>query len=413
MGLIVLRTENFISISRPSSLELTMLFHLALVASIALLFYFLLESIKIPGILGMIIAGIWFGPYGLELISPAVLTFSADLRSLALVIILIRASLTISRRDLSLVAPIAFKMGMLALCGEAGLIALAGVYFWQMPLTMALMLGLIIAPVSPAIIVPRMMELKAKMAASKNLLPSILLTTTMLDNLVAITLFNVLVQLEQAQGQKLLTTLIQVPAALLLGVGIGVGMGLLFVGFFKKYHLRDTKKVLVFLLLALLLFRLEEVLPIPVSGLLGIMAMGWVIVDKYEILASRLAVKFSKIWIFAELVLFVLVGAQVNLPAFMSQMGSGVLLLIFLGLLGRGAGVYWALRGKVAQVKLFSLAALLPKATVQAALGAIPLTLGLPFGEMILGLSVASIVLTAPLGAWAISLGGKYDIDKF
>lgn len=385
-----------------------MLFNIALVAIVALALYTLFELIKIPGILGMILAGILLGPNGFSFISPDVLNFSTDLRSLALIIILIRVSFSIKRSEMNEVGAVSIKLGLIPLVIEALFISLFSFYILHMSYLIALMLGIIVASVSPAIIVPQMMDLKDKIKNSKRHIPTILLTGATLDNILAITIFNVLVQIYSNKNENILSTLFKVPLGITFGVLLGIGLGYLFVKFFKKYHVRDTRKVIVFFIIAILLFKIETVIHLPISGLLAIMAMGFIILEKYEILAHRLAQKFSKIWILAEIILFVLVGVEVNINSLLSIVPSG-LIIITIGLFGRSLGILLCLRGSRLNrnEKIFSIISFIPKATVQAALGAIPLALGLPYGEMILAISVLSIIVTAPIGAVGIRLFRK------
>jgi len=384
-----------------------MLFNIALVATVALIFYMLFELIKIPGIIGMILAGILLGPSGFNFILPDVLKFSTDLRSIALIVILIRVSFSLKRSEMYLIGPVAIKMGIIPVVIEASCIALLAVYFLHLTPLVALIMGLIISSVSPAIVVPHMMDLKEKINGSQKHIPTILLAGA-LDNIFVITIFNALIQLYLNQNEHISILLLKIPLGILLGAILGIMLGYLFIKFFKKYHVRDTKKVIVFLAIAIVLFKIETIIPVPTSGLIAIMAMGFIILEKYEILAHRLSLKFNKVWVIAEIILFVLVGAQLNLNSLLGVWSFG-LLLICLGLVGRSLGILLSLRGQKLNCteNTFCVIAFTPKATIQAALGAIPLSLGIPHGDMILAISVLSIIVTAPLGALGIKWSSK------
>ena len=386
-----------------------MLFNIALIATVALVFYMLFELVKIPGIIGMILAGVILGPAGFDFILPDVLKFSTDLRSIALIVILIRVSFSIKRSEMNLVGPVAIKMGIIPVIIETGFIAIFAIYFLQMDYLIALVMGLVISSVSPAIVVPHMMDLKEKINGSQKHIPTILLAGAAIDNIFVITIFNALVQMYLSQDKHLVTMLVKIPLGIVLGILLGIALGYLFIKFFKKFHVRDTKKVIVFLVIAIVLLKMETIIPIPISGLIAIMAIGFIILEKYEVLAHRLSQKFSKVWVLAEIILFVLVGAQLDLHSLLG-VGSYGLLLIGLGLVGRSLGIFLSLRGQPLNCKenIFCMISFVPKATVQAALGAIPLSLGLPHGDIILAISVLSIIITAPLGALGIKWSCKH-----
>jgi len=386
-----------------------MLFNIALIATVALVFYMLFELIKIPGIIGMILAGILLGPAGFNFILPDVLKFSTDLRSIALIVILIRVSFSIKRSEMYLVGPVAIKMGIIPVIIETGFIAIFAIYILHMDYLIALIMGLVISSVSPAIVVPHMMDLKEKINGSQKHIPTILLAGAAIDNIFVITIFNAFVQIALNQNEHLSTMLVKIPLGIALGILLGITLGFLFIKFFKKFHVRDTKKVIVFLVIAIVLFKIETLIPLPISGLIAIMAMGFIILEKYEILAHRLSQKFSKVWVLAEIILFVLVGAQLNLQSLLG-VGPYGLILIGLGLVGRSLGILLSLRGQQLNCNenIFCMISFVPKATVQAALGAIPLSLGLPYGDIILAISVLSIIITAPLGALGIKWSCKH-----
>jgi NhaP-type Na+/H+ or K+/H+ antiporter len=272
-------------------------------------------------------------------------------------------------------------------------------------------LGFIIAAVSPAVVVPAMLELKEERRGEDKNIPTLVLAGASLDDIVAITIFTSFLGLYGGMDINLAGQLLQIPISIFTGIGVGYLVGLAFVRIFETHHIRDTKKVLMILGAAILLMGFEDLIrdTIPFSGFLGVMTIGFVILLKRGIVAKRLSVKFNKIWILAEILLFVLVGAQVDLGVTLDAGGLGIL-IIAAGLILRSLGVYIALLGTGLDrdEKLFCAVAYTPKATVQAAIGAVPLAYGVQGGDLILSMAVLSIVLTAPLGAVGIRYMKRY-----
>jgi NhaP-type Na+/H+ or K+/H+ antiporter len=275
-------------------------------------------------------------------------------------------------------------------------------------------LGFIIAAVSPAVVVPSMLKLMEKGKGEKKAIPTMILAGASVDDVVAITLFSTFLGLYGGKNINIPIKLLEIPLSIGLGIGIGIIFGFLLVKIFEKYHLRDTKKVLYILAISIFLTTFEDVLSsyIQIASLLGVMTIGFIILEKRQEVAHRLARKFEKIWVLAEILLFVLVGAQVNLEVALDS-GLKGLLLIAIGLAFRSLGVLISLinSGLNKKEKIFSIIGYVPKATVQAAIGAVPLAAGVASGNLILALAVLSILFTAPLGAFGIEIFGDKLLD--
>jgi NhaP-type Na+/H+ or K+/H+ antiporter len=381
-----------------------MLFNIAIIVVIALFVNWCCEKIKVPGLLGMIAVGILFGPYGIphcNLISPLISDMSSELRTAALIVILIRAGLGLNRKTLNEVGVPALKMSFIPCLFEGGTVTLISHYLLNLSWSASGMLGFIIAAVSPAVVVPQMLDIKAKGYGKKHEVPTLILAGASIDDVFAITLFGVFLAAGLGESVNLAVQFIKVPLGIVLGILLGLLAGWLLVKFFSKFHMRDTKKMLIFLVVAILLHQLETFKDfLPIASLLGIMAMGFVLLELDSRRAHNLASKFNKLWIFAEMLLFVLIGAQVNVSIAWDS-GLWGIAIIAVGLCARSLGVWIALLGSrlTGNEKLFCVFSYMPKATVQAAIGAIPLTKGIKGGELILAIAVLSIIITAPLGA--------------
>jgi len=384
-----------------------LLFYLAIITSIALLVNWCCEKIKVPGLLGMIAVGILFGPYGIpkcNLISPLINNMSFELRTAALIIILIRAGLGLDRKTLNKVGIPAFKMSFIPCLFEGTAVILIAHYCLKLDWPSSGMLGFIIAAVSPAVVVPQMLDIKAKGYGKKREVPTLILASASIDDVFAITLFGVFLAAGTGKAVNIATQFIKVPLGIIAGVAVGLLAGYLLVKFFAKFQMRDTKKMLIFLVTAILLHQLDYFKDfLPIATLLGVMAMGFVLLEMDSRRAHNLASKFNKLWIFAEILLFVLIGAQVNIHVVFDA-GLWGIIIITLGLCARSAGVWLALMGSKLNKheRLFCVFSYIPKATVQAAIGAIPLSMGVEGGELILAIAVLSIIITAPLGAGLI-----------
>lgn len=381
-----------------------MLTSIALILLLGLFLSSLFSKMRLPGLLGMIIAGIVLSPHAFNLIDQSILSISADLRQIALVIILTRAGLSLDFADLKRVGRPAILMCFVPACMEIiGTIILAPILLGVTVLEAAI-IGSVIAAVSPAVIVPRMIKLIDEGYGKEHSIPQLILAGASVDDVFVIVVFTALISLAST-GTISAISFLQIPVSILTGIGIGAATGSILVIFFKKFHMRDSVKVLIILSFSFLLLelqnRLEEI--IPISGLLAIMSLGIVIKQKYSVLAKRLSGKYNKLWVAAEVFLFVLVGAAVDLR-YAAAAGIFAVLLIICALAFRMSGVAMSLiKTKLTrQEKLFCMMAYTPKATVQAAIGTIPFTMGLACGQTVLTAAVLSILITAPFGAICI-----------
>ena len=369
----------------------------------------LFKKLRLPTLLGMLLTGILLGPYALNLLDASLLGISADLRQLALIIILARAGLSLDISDLKRVGRPAFLMCFVPACFEIiGMILIAPPLLHVSVLDAAIM-GAVVGAVSPAVVVPKMLHLMETGYGTQRSIPQMIMAGASLDDVFVIVMFTAFVGL--AQGETLSAAgFLQIPVSIVTGLLGGVSLGLLFNSFVKRFHLRDSAKVVLLLSLSFLLVALESALKtvLPFSGLLAVMSLGAALQKKNSPVAKRLSAKFSKLWVGAEILLFVLVGATVDLSYAMAA-GLPALIVILLVLLFRMAGVYLCVLKTQLSFKerLFCMIAYIPKATVQAAIGGIPLALGLPSGNMVLTVAVLAIIITAPLGAFGIDRSYK------
>ncbi|MBN2558198.1 MAG: cation:proton antiporter [Clostridia bacterium] len=381
-----------------------MLFSIALIMLLGFLISGIFGKMKIPGLLGMILTGIILGPHALDLISKDILGISAELREIALVIILVRAGLSIDLKDLVKVGRPAFLLCFIPATLEIGLTTLLGPMLFGITYLEAAMMGSVIAAVSPAIVVPAMLRLMEAGYGKNNSIPQMIMAGATIGNIYVIILFTIFLGMWGHPGSSG-AALLQIPVSILTGFAAGVLCGLALILVFRKFHIRDTIKVLVILSVSFLLILLEDFARpvVLVSGLLGIMALGGTIRNNYEVLAKRLVGKFSKIWVGAEMLLFVLVGAAVDM-GHVADAGVMAVLLICATSIARTTGVFASLIKTQlgAGEKAFCAVSYLPGATVQAAIGAVPLAMGVPAGELILAVAVISILMTAPAGAIGI-----------
>lgn len=370
----------------------------------------LFEKFKLPGLLGMLILGVIIGPYGLNLLQADMINASADLRKIALIIILLRAGFGINKDDLKKVGSTALLMSCIPGLIEGFTIAFVSTKFLGFSFIEGGILGFIIAAVSPAVVVPSMLNLIENNIGANKSIPTLILAGASMDDVFAITIFSAFLGLYSGIHINIGIQAISIPVSILLGIIAGAIIGFIMVKIFKKYHIRDTKKVLLILGSSLLLTEVENLLKtkIEIASLLGVMTIGFIIIEKMPNVGKRLAVKFNKIWVFAEILLFVLVGAQVNISVAVNAGLIGII-IILIGLLGRSIGVVISLLGTDLNWKerLFCIISYIPKATVQAAMGAVPLSLGVESGDIILAIAVLSILITAPLGAIGIKFSAK------
>ncbi|MFA6692409.1 MAG: cation:proton antiporter [Acholeplasmataceae bacterium] len=391
-----------------------MLLSVALIVLLSLIFAYLFNLLKLPRMIGMLLAGILLGPYVLDLIDPSILNISAELRQISLIVILIRAGLSLDLNDLKKIGRPALLLSFIPALFEFIVIMVVAPLFFDITLIEAAIIGAIVAAVSPAIIVPRMIKLMERGYGKKKPIPQLILAGASIDDVFVIILFTSLVQSYQTNTFSIQSILL-IPVSLVLGIVLGVAIGVILVKLFKKYHMRDTIKVLIIFSMGFLMIALENSLKdvIMISGLVSVMVLGGTILNQYQILAHRLVNKFEKIWVVAEIMLFVLVGAVLDISV-IPGIGIFAIILVFIGLLGRMLGVMISLiKTKLNQKeKLFVGISYIPKATVQAAIGAIPLSLGFMSGQLMLSIAVLSIVITAPIGAFLMDLSYSKLLDK-
>ena len=381
-----------------------MLTSIAIILLLGMLVGKLFSKLKLPSLLGMIIVGIILSPHCLNMIDESILNISGDLRQIALVIILTRAGLSLNLADLKKVGRPAIMMCFVPACVEMiGTIIFAPILLGISILDAAI-IGSVIAAVSPAVVVPRMIRLIENGYGKDKSIPQLILAGASVDDVFVIVVFTALTTLA-ATGEMSANSFLQIPISIVLGIILGCILGIILVKFFKKFHMRDSVKVLIILSVSFLLLELQTQLEaiVPVSALLAIMSMGIMMNQTYDVLAKRLSVKYNKLWLGAEIFLFVLVGIAVDLKYAVAA-GMGVILLVILALIFRMLGVALSLVKTPLNKKerLFCAAAYTPKATVQAAIGTIPLSMGLACGELVLTVAVISILITAPFGAICI-----------
>lgn len=381
-----------------------MLFSLSLILIIGFSLSGILNKMNIPGLMGMIFTGVLLGPHVFNLISPDILNISSDLREIALIVILTRAGLSIDINDLKKVGRPAILMCFVPATLEIIAVTLLAPLLLNITYIEAALMGTVLAAVSPAIIVPRMLHLMESGYGKHKSIPQLIMAGASVDDIYVIVLFTSLMGIYQGEGFSS-TTLLNVPISIVIGSFLGIATGLILVEMFKIMHLRDTLKVLILLSASFIFVTLETIMKpyVPMSGLLAVMALGATILKTNEVTAKRLMGKFSKIWVGAEIMLFVLVGAAVDINA-LSGAGPKSILLVLGALVLRILGVNLSLIKTKLNLKerLFCSIAYLPKATVQAAIGAIPLSAGVDAGNTILTVAVLAILITAPIGAIGI-----------
>lgn len=362
------------------------------------------RRLNLPQLLGMLLTGILLGPYALNLLDGSILSISADLRQIALIIILTRAGLNLDVEDLKKVGRAAVLMCFVPASFEIlGMLVLAPRILGISLLDAAIM-GTVVAAVSPAVIVPKMLKLMDERYGTGESIPQLIMAGASVDDVFVIVLFTSFTGLAQG-GTASAFDLLRIPTSIALGLAAGAVMGALLASAFSRFHMRDSAKVIIILSLSFLLVTLEHSLSgaVGFSGLLAVMGMGIALQRRRGLVAARLSAKYSKLWVAAELLLFVLVGATVDVGYALASGGAAVL-LIFGVLVFRMAGVLLCLLGTSLdrRERIFCMIAYMPKATVQAAIGAIPLSMGLPCGQIVLTVAVLSILITAPLGSFLI-----------
>ena len=383
-----------------------MLTSLAYILLLGLLLGAVAGKLRLPPLIGMIAAGILLGPSCLNLLSDSLLNISADLRQLALIIILTRAGLSLDVAALKRVGRPAVLMCFLPACFEMAGMALLVPRLLGVSLLDAAIMGAVVGAVSPAVIVPRMIKVTEEGWGTDKGIPQLVLAGASVDDVFVIVMFTMFTGLAAGQGASPLA-LAGVPVSIVSGALAGVGLGAVLSAFFKKFHMRDSVKVVILLSLAFLLVAAGDALEglFPFSGLLAVMGMGVGLQRFRGEVALRLSAKFSKLWVAAEVALFVLVGAAVDLK-YAAAAGAAAVLAVLGALCFRSLGVALCVAGSgfSRKEKLFCVLSYLPKATVQAAIGGVPLAMGLGCGQIVLTVAVIAILVTAPLGPLAIDV---------
>jgi solute carrier family 9B (sodium/hydrogen exchanger), member 1/2 len=391
-----------------------MLLSLSLIILVALLLSSIFIKLKLPPLIGMLITGLLLGPFFLDLIDISILNISYELRQLALIVILFRAGLSLDINRLRKIGRPALLISFIPATLEVIAIVILAPLFFPISYLEAALLGAIVAAVSPAVIVPRMIKFIDKKNNHQSYAPELVLAGASLDDVYVIVLFTAFLAIAR-EGQLEVLNMINFPIKITLGILLGITLGVSLVYLFKKFHLRDTIKVLIILSVAamLLYFEQNNNFFISFSGLLATLVIGLTINKTYPVLANRLKIRFDQLWVIAEIVLFVLVGALIDLSV-ISTVGILAVILITSALIFRTLGVYLSvLKSKLTKnEKAFTAIAYLPKATVQAALGSIPLALGIPNGDIIFAVSIVAIILTAPIGAILIDYFGPKLLEK-
>ena len=369
----------------------------------------LCKKIKLPSLLGMLVAGIVLGPYALNLLDDSILTISGEIRKIALIIILTRAGLGLDLEGLKKLGMSAFLMCFLPASFELlGTVIIAPKVMGISILDAAIM-GAVLAAVSPAVVVPRMVKMMDEGYGVEEGIPQLILAGASVDDVFVIVLFTSFIGLSEGKSADIISFL-NIPVSIILGIAIGIGISVLLSYFFKRYEMDDVVKVLILISISLLLSFLEDSIstPITFSSLIAVMFLGVGIQKKDIDDAVRISGVYKKLWIGAEVFLFALVGASVNI-AYLDKVGLSALVIIVAALAFRMSGVFLCLLGTrlTWKERVFVTLAYTPKATVQAAIGGIPLSLGLSCGESILVVAVSAILLTAPLGAFAIDFSYK------
>lgn len=378
------------------------------------------RRIRIPGLIGMLLVGVILGPYALAFIDPSLLAIGPDLRLIALIVILLRVGFELSRSTLHRIGGRALLLAFIPATIEGAAITICGPWLLGLSLLESALLGSVLAAVSPAVVVPSMIRfMKERRGAAKDI-PSMIMAAASVDDVYVIVAHTAILGVYVGHQVNLATQIASVPFSLILGIAVGIAVGIGLYKLFDRFNPRATKRVLIVIALSILLVRLQHILSgvLPFAGLVSAMAIGFIILEKREHMAHELSAKLAKTWVFAEIILFSMVGAQVNI-GIVWQAGVMGAAIIGLGLLARSIGVGLCLLGSQLnrRERFFVAVAYSPKATVQAAIGSAPLlamrSAGMDTapGELILAIAVLSIFLTAPTGAWAINVLGRRVLE--
>ena len=391
-----------------------MLKSIALIMLIGMSAGWICRKVKLPGLIGMLFTGIILGPYVLNMLDSSILLVSADIRKIALVIILTRAGLTLNLEDLKKVGRPAFLMCFVPATFEMiGMIILAP-RLLSVSLIEAAVIGAVVAAVSPAVVVPEMIKIMEDGYGTKQGIPQLILAGASVDDVYVIVMFTAFTSLAQGSNVSVMS-FVNIPVSIIFGIIIGIIIGKALAVVWKKVHIRDTVKAAIFLSVALLLVGVEASLntPITFASLISVMFIGIALKKDRPEVAFRLSQKYNKMWVWAEVMLFVLVGATVDI-GYVAYAGVSSIVIIIGALIFRMAGVALCMAGTKLKLKerVFCMLAYTPKATVQAAIGGVPLSMGLVCGNTVLTVAVLAIIITAPLGAFAIDMTYRKLLKK-
>lgn len=391
-----------------------MLLSIALILLLGMTMGWICKKVKLPSLIGMLATGIILGPYVLNLLDPSILNISAEIRKIALIIILTRAGLGLDVSGLKKIGRPAVMMCFVPATFELAGMLLFGPRLLGISLLEAAILGAVLAAVSPAVVVPRMVKLMEEGYGTKEGIPQLILAGASVDDVYVIVLFTTFIGMAQGEGVSVIR-FVNIPVSIVLGIIIGFAIGYIASKLFESLHMRDTSKILIILSISFMLVVAEDSLttPITFSALIAIMFIG-VSMQKFRgEVAKRLSAKYNKLWVAAEVFLFVLVGSTVNI-SYLGNVGVKAMLVIVAAIAFRMVGVFVSIIGMKldGKEKLFTMMAYTPKATVQAAIGGIPLSLGLSCGELVLTVAVLAIVITAPIGAFAIDFTYERFLKK-
>ena len=394
-----------------------MAFSLAEIIILCLLVDYLFRRVKVPGLIGRLAVGVLLGPSFLNSIAPSLLEVGTDLRMIALIVILLRAGFELSKETLHKVGKTALLLSFIPAAFEALTVTALGPRFLGLTTMESAILGCVLGAVSPAVVVPLMVRFIHERRGTDKGIPTLVLAAASIDDVTVIVAYSVLIGIYSGSKVNILWKVAGIPLGIIAGIAVGLGVGTLLYKLFDQYNPRATKRALTVLGVSIFLVHMGDILEannIPFAALLAVMAIGFIILEKREPMAHELSAKFGKIWVFAEIILFSMVGSQVDFASATAAGLKGVV-LILIALVARSLGTFLCtLRSNFSlKEKLFIVISYLPKATVQAAIGSAPLMVmtsrGMPTepGKTILAVAVMSILVTAPLGAWAISWAGK------
>lgn len=390
-----------------------MLISLAMLLLFGFISMKLVNLVRLPGLIGLLFVGVLFGPYVLGLLDADLLLISQELRLFALMIILLRAGLGLKRSQLKVIGFPALRLGMIPCLVEGFTVAISAYFLIGFSFVEAGLLGFVLAAVSPAVVVPSMLELEALGYGTDKEIPTLLLAGASLDDVFAITLFSFFLSLATGTQQNILIVIAKIPYSIIGGIVSGAVLALLLIVIFKRWHLKlaNLEKFLLLLSSLVLYYYLGE--SVGLASLLGIMALGFIVLERAPKLAKVISGKLTSAWLFAQIILFTLVGAEVDIKVAFEAGVLGLTIITF-GLIGRSFGVWLATikTGLTLKERLFCMIAYVPKATVQAAIGSLPLAAGLEVGGVILAIAVLSIVVTAPIGAIGIKLMAPHLLTK-